>query len=98
MGNPNFGTDLRKTQFNVANKEDAETEMMAKIQNAVRQFMPFVQLVDFTTSQLPPSLVTSTTDPHSGFAGGALSVTITYSVPAISNVSKGLTLLLPMGV
>ena len=98
LGNPNFGTDLRKTQFNVANKEDAETEMMAKIQNAVRQFMPFVELVDFTTSQLPPSLVTSTTDPHSGFAGGALSVTITYSVPAISNVSKGLTLLLPMGV
>src|SRR5210317_1481350 len=98
LGNPAFGTDLRKTQYNVANKEDAEIEMMAKIQNAVRTFMPFVQLEDFTTSQLPPSLVTSTTDPHSGFAGGALSVNITYSVPQLTNARRGLTLLLPMGV
>tara|TARA_B100002019_G_scaffold135269_1_gene116606 strand:- start:4917 stop:5453 length:537 start_codon:yes stop_codon:yes gene_type:complete len=98
LGNPNFGTDLRKTQYNTANKEDAEIEMMAKIQNAVKIFLPFVELVDFTTTELPPSMVTSTADLHSGFAGGALSVKITYTVPQISNVEKGLTVLLPMGV
>lgn len=98
LGNPAFGTDLRKTQYNTANKEDAEIEMMAKIQNAVRAFMPYVQLQNFTTSQLPPDLVSSTSSDHAGFAGGALSVNITYVVPQISNIQKGLTLLLPMGV
>ncbi len=98
LGNPNFGTDLRKTQYNTANKEDAEIEMMAKIQNAVKIFLPFVELIDFSTTQLPPSMVTSTSDLHSGFAGGALSVKITYIVPQISNAEKGLTVLLPMGV
>ncbi len=98
LGNPLFGTDLRKTQFNTPNKEDAEIEMMSKINTAVKNFMPFVNLVDFTTSQLPPSIASSTADPHSGFAGGALSVRITYTVPQISNVQRGLTLLLPMGV
>jgi phage baseplate assembly protein W len=98
LGNPAFGTDLRKTQYNTANKEDAEIEMMAKIQNAVKIFMPFVQLENFTTTQLPPSMVTSTTDDWSGFAGGALSINVTYSVPQISTVQKGLTILIPMGV
>lgn len=98
LGNPSFGTDLRKTQYNVANKEDAEIEMMAKVQNAVKIFMPFVQLENFTTTALPPSMITSTVDSWSGFAGGALSVKITYSVPQISNIQKGLTILIPMGV
>ena len=98
LGNPLFGTDLRKTQYNVANKEDAEIEMMAKIQRAVKTFMPFVTLLDFTTSQLPPDLVSATNSNHAGFAGGALTVNITYSVPNISTKQRGLTLLLPMGV
>lgn len=98
LGNPNFGTDLRKTQYNTANKEDAEIEMMAKIQNAVSTFLPFVELVDFSTTELPPSMVSSTADLHSGFAGGALSVKITFKVPRVSNVERGITVLLPMGV
>tara|TARA_A100001015_G_scaffold227772_1_gene257324 strand:+ start:126 stop:662 length:537 start_codon:yes stop_codon:yes gene_type:complete len=98
LGNPLFGTDLRKTQYDTPNKQEAEIEMMAKINSAVKNFMPFVNLVDFTTSLLPPSIASSTADPHSGFAGGALSVRITYTVPQISNVQRGITLLLPMGV
>lgn len=98
LGNPAFGTDLRKTQFNESNKEDAEIEMMAKIQNAVNIFMPFVQLDDFATTSLPPSMISTTRDLHSGFAGGALSVKITYTIPQISNVQKALTVLLPIGV
>jgi len=98
LGNPLFGADLRKTQYNTPNKEDAEIEMMSKINSACKAFMPFVQLVDFSTSVLPPSVASSTADPHSGFAGGAFSVRITYFVPQISNKQRGLTLLLPMGV
>lgn len=98
LGNPAFGTDLRKTQFGQANKEDAEIEMMAKIQNAVQIFLPFVELADFSTAKLPPSMISSTTDPYSGFSGGALSVKLNYTVPQISNAQKSLTILLPMGV
>ena len=72
--------------------------MMSKINSSVKAFMPFVKLVDFETTLLPLSVASATADPHSGFAGGAFSVRITYLVPQISNQPRGLTLLLPMGV
>jgi phage baseplate assembly protein W len=96
LGNPNFGTDLRKTQFDVANKEEAEIEMMAKIQNAVKAFMPFVTLQSFTTSQIPQELVQINN--ADGFPGGALSVKLTFAVPQISNDSRAIAVLIPMGV
>ena len=96
LGNPNFGTDLRKTQFDVANKEDAEIEMMAKIQNAVKTYMPFIQLQSFTTSQIPQELVQIKN--ADGYPGGALSVKLTFTVPQISDQSRAIAILIPMGV
>tara|TARA_B100001248_G_C27136742_1_gene342677 strand:- start:60 stop:590 length:531 start_codon:yes stop_codon:yes gene_type:complete len=96
LGNPNFGTDLRKTQFDVANKEDAEIEMMAKIQNAVKTYMPFINLEAFTTSQIPAELVQINNS--DGFPGGAISIKLTFNVPQISNESRAVAILIPMGV
>ncbi len=96
LGNPAFGTDIRKTQFGTANKEDAEIEMMAKIQNAVRAFMPFVTLQDFTTTQIPPELLSLNN--VDSFPGGALSVKVTFGIPQIDDRSRALTIILPMGV
>ena len=96
LGNPMFVTDLRKIQFDTANKEDAEIEMMAKIQNACKLFMPFVVLQDFVTSQIPTELLTL--KDASSFPGGALSVKISFSVPQIDNKTRALSLILPMGV
>lgn len=98
LGNPAFGTTLKRVQFDQPNKEDADIAAMATIQQAVRNFMPFVTLTDFTTTQLPPSMVNSDNADDSSYPGGALLIRITYTVPQIGNVLKGLQLMLPMGV
>ena len=96
LGNPAFGTDLKRTQFSTANKEDAEIEMMAKIQNAVKTFMPFVALQDFTTTQIPPDLLDIKN--IGDFPGGALSVKISFGIPQLDEKTRALTIILPMGV
>ena len=96
LGNPAFGSNLKRVQMDSPNKEDAELQMMAKIQAAVKTFMPFVVLSDFTTSQLPPSMLAS--GPTDGYPGGALLVRITFSAPGAFAGTRGLQLILPMSV
>ena len=98
LANPEFGANLKRVQFDNPNKEDAEIAMMANISNAVSQFMPFVSLVDFTTTQLPPSMLSSTDGDAAGFPEGALMIRITYTVAQLGSGTRGLQLLLPMGV
>ena len=87
IGNPAFGTNLRRTQFNVANKEEAEQKMMQDIQAAVSRFMPFVNLQEFTTSQLPSSMVRGS-DPTAGYPGGVLLIRISYTIPSFSTAVR----------
>jgi len=96
LGNPDFGSNLKRVQFDAPNKEDAELQMMAKIQQAVKTFMPGVVLQDFTTTQLPETMLAN--DPTDGFPGGALMVRITFSAPGGFTGTRGLQLILPMGV
>jgi len=98
LGNPAFGANLRSVQFGTANKEQAEIEIMAKIQDAVRKFMPFVSLVDFQTTQLPESMIANSNSPTAGYPGGALLIRITYTVPDARLGEQALQLILPMGV
>tara|TARA_R110000851_G_scaffold107051_3_gene227050 strand:+ start:5847 stop:6377 length:531 start_codon:yes stop_codon:yes gene_type:complete len=98
LGNPEYGTNLKRIQFDSPNKEDAEIQLMAKISSAVKKFMPFVNLLDFTTTQLPPSMINSSHGDAAGFPEGALLIRITYSVAQLGSKTKGLQLLLPMGV
>jgi phage baseplate assembly protein W len=97
LGNPEFGTNLKRVQYDAPNKEDAEIEMMAKISGAVSKFMPFVTLVDFTTTILPPSMLDAATDTE-GYPAGALLVRISYTVAQLGSGTRGLQLILPMGV
>ena len=71
--------------------------MMAKISGAVSKFMPFVTLVDFTTTILPPSMLDAATDTE-GYPAGALLVRISYTVAQLGSGTRGLQLILPMGV
>jgi len=96
LGNPAYGSNLKRVQFDAPNKEDAELKMMAKIQQAVKTFMPFINLADFTTTQMPASMLAS--DPTGGYPGGALLVRITFSAPGAFAGTRGLQLILPMGV
>ena len=98
LGNPAFGAGLSRIQYDVANKEEAELRMMAAIQDACKKFMPFVNLIDFTTTQLPPSLTNQKGDLTDGYPGGALVVRITFAVAQAFKGTRGLQMVLPMGV
>jgi len=96
LGNPAFGTDLRKIQFDISNKEEAALEMMAQIQNAVKTFMPFVQLQDFKTSEIESDVYARDTGCLG--PGGQIIIRLTYSVPQLNSNIIGLKIILPMGV
>ena len=96
LGNPGYGADLRKTQYSVSNKEAAEIELMAKIQQAVKNFMPFINLLDFKTTQVSSDIFARDTGELG--PGGQLIVRITYTIPQLNSNVVGLQLILPMGV
>lgn len=96
LGNPAFGADLRKIQYNKSNKEEASIALMAAIQGSVNIFMPFVELLDFKTSEIRSDI--QARDDGSIGPGGQLLLRITYTVPKLSNNIIGLQLIVPMGV
>ena len=96
LGNPAFGADLRKIQYDISNKEEAAIALMSAIQEAVNTFMPFVQLQDFKTSQIKSEMISK--DDGSLGPGGQILLRITYSVPQINNNIVGLQIIVPMGV
>jgi|APSaa5957512535_1039671.scaffolds.fasta_scaffold37767_2 phage baseplate assembly protein W len=96
LGNPVFGADLRKTQYSVSNKEEATLEIMSKVQDAVSKFMPFINLLDFKTSEIRSDKIDR--DSCETGPGGQLLVRITYSIPQVNGNVTGLQLILPMGV
>ena len=96
LGNPAFGTDLRKIQYDISNKEEAAIALMAAIQEAVNTFMPFVELQDFKTSEIRSDI--KSRDDGSLGPGGQILLRITYTVPKLSNNIIGLQIIVPMGV
>lgn len=96
LGNPAFGTDLRKIQYDISNKEEAAIALMAAIQEAVSAFMPFVELQDFKTSEIRSDI--KSRDDGSLGPGGQILLRITYTVPKLSNNIIGLQIIVPMGV
>ncbi len=87
LGNTGFGADLRKIQYGVANEEEAEGKMMQNIKSAVRLYMPFVILQDFSTKTIG--------DEKTGTK--SLILRITYGVPKLGTEQYGIQLILPIG-
>jgi phage baseplate assembly protein W len=80
----NFGANLKPLVAEFTSKEDFDPEAMLRIKTATANFMPFVNLVGFDSS---PEYS------NQNFTG-KITVTVTYSVPALNMVEQGLQLLL----
>ena len=87
LGNPRFGAGLRQIQFGVGNPEEVDRRMMSLIKSAVKTYMPYVNLADFSTSEIA--------DPVTGTK--MQKIRITFTVPLINQNEHGLVLFLPIG-
>ncbi len=93
LGNPEFGCDLKRTQFSEAAADKVEIAMMAKIQRAVKKYFPFVNLQDFAVEEI----ANTERGPAGLISQKLLGVTLTYTVPRLSSTIHGIRLALPMG-
>jgi phage baseplate assembly protein W len=69
-----FGANLRRLTTEFTNQDDFDTAAMDSIKNAVKTWMPFVDLVDFN----------STTNHTENINTAIREITITYNVPSIN--------------
>ena len=86
LGNFYYGANLRPLTAELTSQDDFDSEAMLRVQTAVRNFMPFIELGTFN-SNLDKSI-----DPTGGGANGisTISLTIKYSVPQLRIAEKGL--------
>ena len=89
LGNPEFGTRLRKIQYSSGDPEETEIAMMSTIKSAASKYMPFIALQDFSVDQQEDT---------TGGSTGILILRVTYSVPQIGPEIVGIRLVFPMGV
>jgi len=78
IGNPFYGANLRPLISEYGNLEDFESQAMERIQSAVSEYMPIIQLDDFT------SVLVENNDP----ALLQLELRITYNINDIGSVGN----------
>ena len=85
VGNYYYGANLRPLTTELTSQDDFDGEAMLRIQSAVRNFMPYVELETFN-SNFDLSIV-----PSPEYAGiAAVTLTVKYSVPQLRISGKGL--------
>ncbi|MAF25494.1 hypothetical protein CL634_07985 [bacterium] len=85
LGNYYYGANLRSLTTEVTAQEDFEQEAMIRIQTAVRNFMPYVELEEFN------STFDISVNPDDSIHGvTVISLTIRYNVPTLRMGTKAL--------
>ena len=84
LGLHNFGANLRPLTTEFVSQDNLESEAMVRIKNAVERWMPFVDLESFST----------TVDRTQNRNVGVINVNITYNIPALNVVGRGLQITL----
>lgn len=84
VGLYNFGANLKPLTTEFVSQEDFDNEAIERIRNAVERWMPFIDLEDFS-SEIDRIENTST---------GIIRINITYNIPALEVVRKGLQMTL----
>ena len=79
LGIYDFGANLRELLTNYSTNEDFESQAIERITVAVNKWMPFVSLLDFTTTINE----NRNFEPNSGIA--SVTVTLKYSIPQLEN-------------
>ncbi len=86
LGNYYYGANLRPLTAEVSNQEDFDAEAMLRIQTAVRNFMPYVELETFNSN------FDKFSRPTEGSSSGISIITLTvkYAVPQLRVSGKGI--------
>lgn len=94
LGRFNYGANLRSLNFDYSASEEFEQEAALRIQEAVRNSMPFVELEDMEVRGVERDLGNNYNLPP-GLA--QVLITITYNVPKIRVVGKKLQVVIYVG-
>jgi len=83
LGLYNYGANLRPLLVDLVSQDDFDSKAIAAIKSAVQRWMPYIDLIDFT----------STTNKTGKLTQGIASVTImiTYNIPSLNVKSKKLS-------
>lgn len=80
LGLHNFGANLKPLATEFVSQDDFDNEAIARIQNAVESWMPFIDLEEFS----------SVIDRNENVNTAIIRVNITYNIPALNVFKKGL--------
>lgn len=84
LGLHDFGANLKPLTAEFVSQDNFDSEAMTRIKNAVEKWMPFVDLESFST----------TVDRTQNKNVGVINVNITYNIPALNVVGRGLQITL----
>lgn len=84
LGLHDFGANLKPLTAEFVSQDNFDNEAMTRIKNAVEKWMPFVDLESFST----------TVDRTQNKNVGVINVNITYNIPALNVVGRGLQITL----
>ncbi len=79
VGNYRFGGNLRELLMEYTNMEDFNTEAMTRINTAVSEYMPYVDLFGYESTPLETALIR---------------IVITYNIPALNVQNRSMELIL----
>lgn len=86
LGLYNYGANLKQLLVNIVAAEDFDSQAISSIKNAVSRWMPYIDLVDFTSN------VDMTGKLTKGIA--QVSISITYNIPSLKVTGKKITVTL----
>lgn len=80
IGKYKFGANLRELTTEIVSQENFDNEAMSRIKNAVETWMPYVNLIDFS-SNIDNQFKKST---------GKVNITVTYIVPGVQDIPRSI--------
>ncbi len=86
LGNYYYGANLRPMTAELTSQDDFDSEAMSRIQTAVRNFMPYVELETFNSNF--DKIINPTAGQESGIS--VISLMIKYAVPQLRISGKAL--------
>lgn len=84
LGLYNYGANLRPLAFELVSQEDFDNAAIDRIRSAVEKWMPYIDLENFS----------SEVDRQENKNTGIIKINITYNIPDLKVVAKGLQIVL----
>lgn len=84
VGLYDFGADLRPICTEFVTQDDFDTEAINRIKKAVEKWMPYVELIDFSSS----------TDHFENKNTAIRKINVTYKIPSINDIERAIQVIL----